>query len=86
MGWFNGEWYDDGATFVHVRDWCPACDPDGVPDPWTLKPCGLHTPTVDGSADETAKGISGSFWMSGSADVEAVSNSAWCRMIHRQSE
>lgn len=84
MGWSNGEWYDDGATFVHVRDWCPECDPEGVPEPYTLRLCGAHTPSVDGADDVTARGQSGAYWSSGAADVDGVSNAEWCRMIHRQ--
>lgn len=85
MAWFNGEWYDDGSSFVTVHDWCPQCQPEAL-EPYTLRLCGIHTPDINGSADKQAQGISGSFWVSGSADVEGLSNAKWCRLIHQPSE
>jgi len=83
MGWFNGEWYDDGATFVSVADWCPECAPEGVPEPYTLRLCPAHTPDISGSADVQARGSDGSYWASGSAEAGGESNSAWCQILHR---
>jgi hypothetical protein len=80
VGWFNGEWYEDGSTTLDVKDWCPTCDPDGIPEPYTLKPCGLHTPSVEGSADSKA---GTGFWMSGSVDADGLANAKWCRLLHR---
>ena len=86
MGWTQeGEWYDSygGDPGVNVRDWCPSCDPDGVPEPYMLRPCSLHQPSVEGSADKEATGISGSFWLSGSMDPEGTTNAKWCNILHR---
>jgi hypothetical protein len=83
MGWFNGEWYDDGAgSAVYVRDWCPDCAPDGVPEPWVLRTCVEHTPEVTGSADVQARGENGAYWSSGHSEAGGSSNVEWCRIIH----
>lgn len=85
MGWYNGEWidsyYGDGVE-IQVKEWCPECSPDGIPEPYTLKLCAVHLPSLEGSADVTARGQDGSYWQSGSADVEASTNSRWCQLLH----
>jgi hypothetical protein len=86
VSWYNGEWVETADDVLIIRDWCPTCDPHGVPDPYTLKPCGLHTPSVDGDADEQARGGGDSFWLSGSTDVDGRVNSKWCRLFHRPPE
>ena len=82
MGWFNGEWYEDGSTNLDIKDWCPECDPAGIPEPYVLRLCPAHVPSLDGSADVTARGQSGAFWASGSSDVEASTNARWCELLH----
>lgn len=83
MAWSHGEWYDTAEDQQFVREWCPECDPAGVPEPYTLHLCGEHTPSLDGSADVEARGESGSFWMSGSADTDAGTNAEFCKLLHR---
>lgn len=83
MAWYNGEWVDTMADHsLVVKDWCPQCDPDGVPEPYTLRLCGLHVPSLDGTADATARGEDGAYWQSGSSDVEAQTNARWCQLLH----
>lgn len=86
MAWTKeGEWYDNyGETFTEVKDWCPDCDPTGIPEPCTLKPCALHQPSVEGSADLQARGQDGAYWQSGSADAGGESNARWCEVLHRR--
>lgn len=86
MGWFNGEWYDDGSTYVSVQTWCPQCEPEGIPEPYTLTVCAVHYPTLEGSADAQARGQDGAYWSSGSAEAGGETNSRWCKAIHRQPE
>jgi hypothetical protein len=86
MAWHNGEWYDTLEDVVLVRDWCPTCDPDGVPGLYTMKFCILHWPRTEGTADAEAQGTSGSYWSSGSCDAEGETNARWCQLLHRQPE
>ena len=84
MAWYKGEWVETNADQIEVRDWCPDCQPEGVAEPWVLKLCGLHTPSVEGSADIRARGADGAYWSSGSAEAGGQSNSEWCRMLHNR--
>ena len=86
MAWTKeGEWYDGyGESGIIVHDWCPSCDPEGVLGPYTLKPCALHTPSVEGSADTQARGQNGSYWQSGTADIEGATNARWCDLLHKR--
>ena len=87
MGWTKeGEWYDGyGESGMSIADWCPTCDPAGIPEPYMLKPCALHTPSVEGSADVQARGQNGSYWQSGSADAGGETNAKWCKLLHGDS-
>jgi hypothetical protein len=76
----EGEWVEDNSDYVVVRDWCVACEPDGVPEPWTPKPCGIHWPKHDGDADTQVR--SGEF-LSGSAEAGGAENRAFCELLRR---
>jgi hypothetical protein len=82
MAWYKGEWVETNADQIDVHSWCPECAPDGVPEPWTLAPCALHLPSVDGSADIRARGVDGAYWSSGSSEAGGESNAAWCKVLH----
>jgi hypothetical protein len=83
MGWYQGEWVEDGHTLLEVKDWCPQCDPDGIPEPYTLRVCAIHLPDVTGSADVQARGADGAYWSSGHAEAGGEANAEWCRILHR---
>jgi hypothetical protein len=82
MSWYQGEWVETSADYVEVHSWCPQCQPEGVPEPYTLTVCAIHYPTLEGSADVQARGEDGAYWSSGAVEAGGESNSAWCRMIH----
>jgi hypothetical protein len=77
----QGEWLDDGAEYVHVIEWCPMCQPDGVPEPWTPKYCGLHYVRFEGDCDA---GVNEGAFLSGSAEAGGMENSTFCDLLHRK--
>ena len=78
MPWINDMWFEEGA--VYVRDWCPECTPDGVPEPWSLRRCPDHGGDhPKGDLDST---FTESFWLSGAAEAGGADNSAFCKLIH----
>ena len=79
----QGDWIDDGAEYVQVRDWCIACEPDGVPEPWTPKPCGLHWPEFTGDADAHVRSDA---FMSGSAEAGGIENRTFCALFRPSDE
>lgn len=84
MAWFNGEWYESIADTIQVHDWCPECAPDGIPEPYTLRLCPIHTPSTDGLDDVTARGENGAFYASGTSESGGESNAQWCAILHRR--
>lgn len=84
MAWYNGEWIDStyADQTIEIKDWCPQCDPDGIPEPYTLRLCALHVPSLEGSADATARGQDGAYWSSGSLDAGGETNTRWCKLLH----
>jgi len=84
VAWHNGEWVDAYDLPSEVKDWCPQCDPDGIPDPWMLRLCGLHIPPLRGPEDERVNTQDGTYWSRGSAESGGESNAAFCEFIHRK--
>ena len=85
MTWVNGEWYDTYADSPSVKEWCPECAPDGVPEPYTLRLCSHHQGPLTGTADKMASGDGSSFWASGAGEgVGSEGNTAWCAFLHRR--
>lgn len=79
MSWnAQGDWIDDGSTFVYVREWCITCDPEGVPEPWMPKTCNRHLPPESGSADSQVRADA---FLSGSAEAGGVENRTFCELF-----
>jgi len=78
----QGDWIDDGAEYVFVREWCQVCEPEGVPEPWTPHLCALHWPSIAGQADIEVRADS---FLSGSAEAGGRENAAFCDLIRSRS-
>ena len=76
----QGDWIDDGAEFVVVREWCPQCTPEGVSEPWIHQPCTLHTPSTHGAVDHV---VNQSIYLSGTSEAGGEGNTQFCRLIHQ---
>jgi hypothetical protein len=78
----QGEWIDDGSGYVSVAEWCPRCAPDGIPEPWTMRLCNLHTPRLEGSADLCVRSDT---FLSGTAEAGGPENRAFCDFLRSKS-
>lgn len=74
----QGEWVDDGSEYVHVREWCRECEPDGIPEPWTPHLCGLHWPDHSGDADIHVRADT---FLSGTAEAGGLENRTFCELF-----
>lgn len=74
----QGEYVDDNSDYGLVREWCPTCEPEGIPEPWTPKYCGLHWVKFDGAADACVREDG---FLSGTAEAGGVENRAFCDLV-----